>query len=329
MAWLVFLFSGALFLAGASAIGFGVEFIDIERGWTQVIAGSVAVTGAVMTFALGCILVRLGGLQRSMSAASRETVAEPAPAVYTPPQPGYEAGETETQHDEPQPDLSAVAVASVDAEIANVIAEQAAILPSGEEETRPQSSATEAAVAPARDESEPAAVDPAGDAAPPAAKQKNNRANGLSRLGKGWPFTRAARAVAIEPPPPLPETAAAGASEPAYSVDWLESALTKLEDEAEWATPKEPAEPAEVHVEVPGSLEPSPSADETADSPKAAAPAEQNPEIVGKYSAGGVSYSIFVDGSIEADTPNGVYKFLSMEELKAFIDARGAVSPTA
>jgi hypothetical protein len=321
MVWLIFSLSGVLFLAGATAIGLGVDFIDIERGWTQVIAGSVAVTGAVITLALGCILVRLGALQHSLSAAS-----SPPPPVPT-EQPDYQEGEGETQYyavAEPSPDLSAVPAATVDAEIANVIAEQAAILPSSEEGDKPW---LDAAV-PASDEPEPRPVEPAPGSMPPPGKQKRNRANGLPRFGGGWPFARAARPAAIEPTPALPETAAAEASQATYSVDWLESALTKLEEDTEWAAPKQPAAPVDVPLEQMPTAEPSASAAHPMGSPDSAAPDMQTAEVVGKYSAGGVSYSIFVDGSIEADTPNGVYKFQSMEELKAFIDASGTASST-
>jgi hypothetical protein len=43
------------------------------------------------------------------------------------------------------------------------------------------------------------------------------------------------------------------------------------------------------------------------------------PSLIGRYSAGGADYSIFSDGSIEAQTSNGDYKFASMREFKAFI----------
>jgi hypothetical protein len=43
------------------------------------------------------------------------------------------------------------------------------------------------------------------------------------------------------------------------------------------------------------------------------------PTLVGRYSAGGANYSIFSDGSIEAETDQGAFKFGSMSEFKAFI----------
>jgi hypothetical protein len=43
------------------------------------------------------------------------------------------------------------------------------------------------------------------------------------------------------------------------------------------------------------------------------------PTLVGRYGAGGANYSIFSDGSIEAQTEQGAFKFASMTDFKAFI----------
>jgi hypothetical protein len=54
----------------------------------------------------------------------------------------------------------------------------------------------------------------------------------------------------------------------------------------------------------------------------ASEPAPAPPSLVGRYSAGGANYAIFSDGSIEAKTDQGDYKFGSMSEFKAFIAAK-------
>lgn len=41
--------------------------------------------------------------------------------------------------------------------------------------------------------------------------------------------------------------------------------------------------------------------------------------VVGTYNSGGNAYVMFSNGSIEADTPTGRYRFKSLEELKEFI----------
>jgi hypothetical protein len=46
---------------------------------------------------------------------------------------------------------------------------------------------------------------------------------------------------------------------------------------------------------------------------------EPAPTLVGRYSAGGANYMIFSDGSIEAETEDGAFKFGSMSEFKAYL----------
>ena len=46
---------------------------------------------------------------------------------------------------------------------------------------------------------------------------------------------------------------------------------------------------------------------------------EAAPTLVGRYSAGGASYMIFSDGTIEAETSQGAYRFASMGDFKAFL----------
>ena len=45
--------------------------------------------------------------------------------------------------------------------------------------------------------------------------------------------------------------------------------------------------------------------------------------VVGTYKSGDNKYVMFSDGSIEAQTPSGVFHFSSLDELKEFIAAGG------
>jgi hypothetical protein len=62
-----------------------------------------------------------------------------------------------------------------------------------------------------------------------------------------------------------------------------------------------------------------PSLDALENAPKEPPPP---PTLVGRYSAGSANYSIFSDGSIEAETDQGAFKFGSMSEFKSYIAAR-------
>jgi hypothetical protein len=46
---------------------------------------------------------------------------------------------------------------------------------------------------------------------------------------------------------------------------------------------------------------------------------EAPPTLVGRYSAGGANYMIFSDGTIEAETEQGAFKFASMGDFKAYL----------
>jgi len=49
---------------------------------------------------------------------------------------------------------------------------------------------------------------------------------------------------------------------------------------------------------------------------------EAPPSLIGRYSSGGASYMIFADGSIEAETGEGTFKFTSMGDFKQYLADR-------
>jgi len=51
---------------------------------------------------------------------------------------------------------------------------------------------------------------------------------------------------------------------------------------------------------------------------------EAEPSLVGRYSAGGANYMIFSDGSIEAETEEGKFKFASMSDFKRHLAEKRA-----
>jgi hypothetical protein len=46
---------------------------------------------------------------------------------------------------------------------------------------------------------------------------------------------------------------------------------------------------------------------------------EAPPSLIGRYSSGGASYMIFADGSIEAETRDGTFRFASMGDFKHYL----------
>ena len=53
MRWLIYALGVALALAGAASIVSGGPYIRIESGWTEVIAGTTALSAGIMTLGLG------------------------------------------------------------------------------------------------------------------------------------------------------------------------------------------------------------------------------------------------------------------------------------
>ena len=49
---------------------------------------------------------------------------------------------------------------------------------------------------------------------------------------------------------------------------------------------------------------------------------EPRPGLIGRYSSGGANYMIFDDGSIEAETGDGTFKFASMGDFKRYLAER-------
>lgn len=139
-------------------------------------------------------------------------------------------------------------------------------------------------------------------------------------------------AAAIEGLPEEDELIAAAPhadEEPAHEAEEAETAAEAGEapvvaeepPPVEHAAPEEAAEetlaeaPAEPHASV---------APDVAELEQAIAAAQAPPTLVGHYSAGGANYKIFSDGSIEAETAGGAFRFASMAEFKSYLASERA-----
>jgi hypothetical protein len=73
MSYLVLALGTLLALCGAFAISAGYGIIQVERGWAGVIAGATALSGGIVTIALGFILHSLSGLHALLKTAKGVT----------------------------------------------------------------------------------------------------------------------------------------------------------------------------------------------------------------------------------------------------------------
>lgn len=161
----------------------------------------------------------------------------------------------------------------------------------------------------------------------------------LKRIGADLALVRAqaGRLDAPLPAPPLLEKVEPGVDEtpvaPAPGADMASASPSPgaaMRDE-EAAPPPEP--PGKDRARGPQA--PKAAADPSAGGeaqPRQAAPKEaprREPAVVGTYASGGNTYVMYSDGSIRAETPSGLYRFDSLDELKAFIAAGGEAAPPA
>ncbi len=113
-------------------------------------------------------------------------------------------------------------------------------------------------------------------------------------------------------PEPVPEPAPASEAEPEEAA---QPVATALEPEPEPVPAPEP-EPAAV---VPVAPEPAAPEPLTPEPP----PLVSERSVIGTYESGGNTYTMYADGSIDANTPDGNYHFGSLDELKTFIAEGG------
>ncbi len=128
-------------------------------------------------------------------------------------------------------------------------------------------------------------------------------------------------ALPLDEPAPVAEWRiedAALAAELALDLETLQGSHDPAPHHQEPGLAPEPApEPApEAEPSHPHEPEAAPSATEPAPA------SEVRPEVIGHYEAHGAHYIMYADGSIDAQTAHGVYRFGSMEELKSFIQGQ-------
>ncbi|HEX4765452.1 MAG TPA: hypothetical protein VH414_04155 [Lichenihabitans sp.] len=253
MSWLVIACGILLAAGGGYSIVSGAPYTQMEFGWTEVIAGTTALTGGLVTIALGALLHRLGALQKVMARMTLPVAA----AAQIPDGPAI---------DDPPPLVPAPDLSDEDTP---------RIVPSPAEVRSP--------------------VRPAADA------PSRSLFSGLSRR------LRSARRTSDDAPGSLPEPHP-GAPAPLGIVSSPRDATGDAAPEAA------------MEMEAGGEAAPGVDDAERRDG----AGDTGGRDIVGRYEAGGASYVLFSDGTIEVETATGTHRFASMEELKAFVERQDA-----
>lgn len=301
----------AMIVGGLFAAFFGWDIVLVERGWTMVIAGSVMAASGALLLGIAAAVSKLakietrllqlqGGLDEEALVGTPKSSKGLSPAALSG---GILAGEAIAGAEESErPD------------------ETQPTLPLFEEEDRSEPARGE--VQPAEWPEEPRiseTVVPFPPRTSPAPAQSPDE----EELGMKVPdFLLAERERDAEEEPRVLDGADLYHRDP----DIREPEPRDLDERDE---------AAEVVVEGVPVMEPepdheravTPDAEEAEPEDEAASDASRPPVVVGTYNSGDNKYVMFSDGSIEAQTPSGVFRFGSLDELKEFIAAGGEGSP--
>jgi hypothetical protein len=339
-----------LFILGLAVAWNGYGYVQVERGWTLVISGTVAFSTGLLLVALGLVLRELRAISASAGRATLLLARGRAPQLSDFEEPPQEELEDQIPERVQQPPQAPPPQFQPARE------ELAPFDPSQEEERFD---------APVAREHEP---EPERSAERALQRRLPRVSEALAGAGAAAnPLAWMIRPERPEPRPPIED-------KPAYApVAWsvpareetppevfpreeaLEDALPVAEPEASPPEPEdlsgsldapepalepeerapEPApetdlEPAQEPEPQPHDVEPAPEPDpepapepDPEPAPEAIHAEASDKEIIGQYDAQGAHYIMYADGSIDAETAHGVYRFASMEELKQFIERQG------
>ncbi|HLZ05558.1 MAG TPA: DUF308 domain-containing protein [Bradyrhizobium sp.] len=281
----------AAVLAGLAAIGFGVPVKEFSFGNTLIMSGTIGLCTGMLLLGLSVVAMELKGLARRMAAGPRQA-AEPRARAALPPLPvaaGAAAGEGSGTFSRDQ-----------QAPVEPSIAPPVSPVPWHEDP---------------RTRQEPMASEPVPAAAvPPRPRPKRNLLF-ASTVRKDRQPAGASDPAAGDPRTQPPATA--GGAPPAS----FEDAWPRADRGRPGEVPKPGEVPPQRRSSRPAQSEPSAAAERPASPP--GQPEEQPAVTVLKSGVvDGMAYSLYSDGSIEAQMPEGMMRFASIDELRAHLNKR-------
>lgn len=326
MTRVTFVLSALLVLIGAACIATGLPEVQLERGWTAVISGSVAASAGCVTFVMGALLTRLDALRATVAGLSI-----PAPQRVEAPVSDDLSTEPMTLEDDAVAERPVETVGRVERADVEFAFPQPAYAPK---------TAVPAPVSASDDEAEFTEPYPFPPDLPPnepavARQPTRKRPNFLA----GFRSRRAAQTQDAAPPEEPTATVLPVedfADEPPLARHEEDTADRRVEpvdrdpfgfDDPEPLRPTYAEHsPADAHSSRP--FEPvTLDAEDVGPAPETAPSSTDHPlrpSVVGRYTAGSASYVMYSNGMIEVETEGGVHQFGSMQELKSFIESQEA-----
>lgn len=310
----------AMIVGGLLTAFFGWDIVLVERGWTMVIAGSISAASGALLLGVAAVVSKLAKIERRLSGL--QAGFEGNGFGMSPRAPGALAG-------------AGLAGGVAVAEAAGAYEERAdedrtdesqPTLPLFEEhDKREQDEPEDKPVATAEwpSDRDAAPVIPF----PPRTTPVNPPAEDEQEQDLKVPDFLLADRQRNDDEGPL-------VAEPGLDLDALEQDDKREPEGQDRDRSDEPLEPvSDVEAEREPQRDREPAAAETdqeAFAEDEATSGEEGPAtIIGTYNSGDNKYVMFSDGSIEAQTPSGTFRFQSLDELKEFIAAGGEGSSSA
>ncbi|MDD1517897.1 MULTISPECIES: DUF308 domain-containing protein [Bradyrhizobium] len=276
-------------LAGLLAIIFGMTIREFSLGGTLIISGTIGVCSGMLLVGLRLVLLELKGLARRLAGAVAPSEVRVRPVLPGLAAPGAVA---------PEP----VPAAAVRAEPAP---------PPPPASPPPWQSEAAARERPRAEAPQQEPEAPTPPAAPEAPRRRNLLFASTSRKERERAEAKSGEAA----PPPVEPSEAPNLPPASFDVAWPKPDRTR---------PPEP--PAAPRRPSPPPRSPSTFAETApAPAPEPPPPVESAPPVTVLKSGivDGMAYSLYSDGSIEAQMPEGMMRFASIDELRAHLDQRG------
>ena len=325
---IILLAIGAILSAvGLYALVSGYPMIEIERGWASVIAGSVLLSGGLVVMALGLVLRALTRMRIALPAFARAADA-PSPAMT---EPSFAPIPLAPHAASPLGAAAPALVVAAPAAAAALVADHGVRPDAPASVAPPEPGAADVPVPDELESRAPPPVEPDSrderafdyeadpEAHVPPVETPHVEPTPAPQAAESDHVSFVDRDVAETfAPPPLHEVEETDAHDP--SVDDLSHPKFALQESEE----REPATDAPFveHADEPTeAAHAEHSAEPIAEAPATAPEAPPaNLSVIGRYDSEGTSYVMYSDGSIEAQSEAGIYRFGSMAELKAFIE---------
>jgi hypothetical protein len=301
--------------AGGALVGFGIPIKELSLGGTLILAGAFAVVGGLLLIGLSAVVTELARVTAALKGSQLPAqTAAARPARIELPAPPAEVVAREPLKDvvdvepapAPVPVLAAAAAASPAVEVsASAIERLRSTIP------RPDQ------VVPEAEEEEAVPLSPNGQQAthhvePPPQAEPVPRSAGAAAVETRQPRLdflfrpRQVRQASQQPTPQQP----APQQEAAFDSLWPKRAAREGHPDPRLEVARAPAAAAAAH----------PASGAEVMSAPVPAPQQRSVAILKSGVVDGMAYTLYADGSIEAQLPQGTVRFGSIAELRAHIE---------